>query len=61
MLDGFEVVEHAERAFDHFALDVALVRDADVVGHVADDQAVAADEAELSPAPNYVEPLTEAP
>jgi hypothetical protein len=41
-----ELVEHAERAFDHLALDVALVRDADVVHHLAHHQAVAADEAE---------------
>ena len=41
-----ELVEHAERAFDHLALDVPLVRNADVLHHLAHHQAIAADEAE---------------
>ena len=45
-LHGLEVVEHPERALDHVVLDVALVRDADVVADLADHQAVAADEPE---------------
>ena len=46
LLHRLELVEHAERAFDHLALDVALVRDADVLHHVADHEAIAADEPE---------------
>ena len=51
---GLEVVEHTERTFDHLALDVTVVRNADVVGHVADDKAIATDKAELCAALNYV-------
>ena len=49
-----EVLQHAERAFDHFALYVALMRDANVVRDGADDQTIATDKSELCPVPNYV-------
>src|SRR6476659_5676541 len=45
-VDRREVIEHPEGAFDDIVLGVALVRDADVVCDITDDEAVAADESQ---------------
>ena len=47
-LDQLEVLQNLEGTVNHLILDSAFVRDADVVGDVADHQPVAADEAEHS-------------
>jgi hypothetical protein len=53
-IDGAEALEHPERAFDHVVQDVALVHDADAVVGRSNDEPLAAGEAELCPAQNYV-------